>query len=166
MPLIPQTLARISTSRSSLFIHRSDVKYEASTATKYTKLTFQTLLACDVNTHPVLVKYPGTSYQPFKFTTLLHTPLTRTVIFPQSSVGKESACSSTGARLRPQVAGRRRPTATWARAADPTPPPRFHHSDWAPYPSGVQDGGRGRGSWPSKAAIGEAQAFGAERRPQ
>ena len=91
MPLIPQTLARISTSRSSLFIHRSDVKYEASTATKYTKLTFQTLLACDVNTHPVLVKYPGTSYQPFKFTTLLHTPLTRTVIFPQSSVGKESA---------------------------------------------------------------------------
>ena len=91
MPLIPQTLARISTSRSSLFIHRSDVKYKASTATKYTKLTFQTPLACDVNTHAVLVKYPGTSYQPFKFTTLLHTPLTRTVIFPQSSVGKESA---------------------------------------------------------------------------
>ena len=91
MPLIPQTLARISTSRSSLFIHRSDVKYKASAATKHTKFTFQTLLACDVSTHLVLVKHPGISYDPFKFTTLLHTPLTRPVIFPHSSVGKESA---------------------------------------------------------------------------
>ena len=74
MPLIPQTLARISTSISSVFIHRSDAKYKASAATKYIKFTFQTLLACGVNTYLVLFKYPGFSYHPFKFTTLLHTP--------------------------------------------------------------------------------------------
>ena len=91
MPLIPQTLARISTSISSVFIHRSDAKYKASAATKYIKFTFQTLLACGVNTYLVLFKYPGFSYHPFKFTTLLHTPQTRTVIFPHSSVGKETA---------------------------------------------------------------------------
>ena len=96
-------------------------------------------------------------------------PNDRRTLIPWRRAGVVSgscSCSSTGARLRPQVAGRRRPTATWARAADSAPPPRFHRSDWVPYPAGVQDGGRGRGSWPSGAAIGEARAFGPERRPQ
>ena len=96
-------------------------------------------------------------------------PNDRRTLIPWRRAGVVSgscSCSSTGARLQPQVAGRRRPTATWARAADSAPPPPFHRSDWTRYPSGVQDGGRGRGSWPSKTAIGEEQAFGAERRPR
>lgn len=81
-------------------------------------------------------------------------------------VSGSCSCSSTGAGLRPQVAGRPRPgghvSASCGPGATLTHVPL---RDWALYLPGIQDGGGGRDSGPTEAAIGETQALRADGWP-